>query len=258
MSAATLPLPYEPVPVTVAEIAFPGRWPANLGPRHLRGAVLEQLRRVEGDSLHSDWHGHQNGPDGGMNRPAPVCFRVGRDGRPRLWIAGQRAGMHAALVARSLRSVAAPSGGVIDLGDPDIDLRTENASTARQWTVYRLETPLYPTHTQWKRRPRDNDPDMRAAWVSACLRSVMLAWMTAHGVTDSPSFPIHVAARDIQEVSVQWARPQRHITEYADGFFATVTTNAVLPDGVGLGHHRSEGFGELRRVRQGVYWGDGC
>ena len=58
---------------------------------------------------------------------------------------------------------------------------------------------------------------------------------------------LHVSIDEGQDERVTWERPGRGQSISSYGFRARWTCNAILPDGLGLGHHRAEGFGEVRR-----------
>jgi len=62
----------------------------------------------------------------------------------------------------------------------------------------------------------------------------------------SPLFPTDVDVEDYDDRRVEWKRKRRGLEVRRWGFVARLVVNAVLPDGCGLGKHRSEGWGVLR------------
>lgn len=241
--------PWTPAAVPVAEVRLDVDWPRACPPRILRGAVLAQMMASEGSTLHSDWHGHLNGPEGGMSRPAPICYRI--EPSPRLYLWGDRAHDHATRAAEVLRSLRLPGGDVLDIRSVDLDLRTEAAGVDRRWYGYDLVTPLYPAAVAWGRRPRAPGR-FRRAWAGTVIRRSILDLLGAMGKGDAVGSPLHVDVDDYRDVRLEWARPEREVREHVEGFRCSFAANVQLPDGIGLGHHRAEGFGEIRRVAEGV------
>lgn len=56
---------------------------------------------------------------------------------------------------------------------------------------------------------------------------------------------VHVQVERYAVRRVEWDRPDGRAF-HADGFDAEIVANVRLPDGIGLGQHRAEGFGEVR------------
>lgn len=211
------------------------RWEARVSvpATMLRGAVVAAL----GDDCHIDYHQHRE--DGTTRQePATVCYRV-RDGRPSVYVLGPRAGDHVRELAR-LAEVRFPREGRVALGSPWVqggytDVRTRKT----EWQRYELVSPYFPSEVVWRRRPRKAGPE-RGAWAGAALEASMRLLWEQVGLEDRVNRPLHVQVEGLKTEMVAFKGGRVH------GFRARFVTNAVLPDGVALGAHRSVGFGEVR------------
>lgn len=210
-----------------------GRWPSS--PRALRGSVVSAL----GPGAHVDLHGHLG--DGTTRQArATVAYRV-HDGRASVWAYGPRAVDHVLEIAR-IRHLRCPAGDLVAVGDGDLGRTTTAVGLLKdRWRRYELVTPYWPSAVAYARRPRRAHE--RVAWAGQAMASSIRLWLADVGVVTHEHRPVHVHVVDLAERIVTWRdEPQRH------GFVARVVSNAILPDGIGIGQHISEGWGELRCV----------
>lgn len=241
--------PVQPAPhiaeVEVAEVALDiPDWPRGACGRMLRGALCAELRQHVGDELHVDWHGHAS--DGTVRQALPpILYRV-QDGRPSVWMMGERAGEHLALMLRKLRAVRLAGGDVVEVRGMDLRRSTCHVrTTPKRWQRYELVSPLFPTDVAWKRRPRQPGPE-RWAWAGQLVRKSMAELLRDVGVPESSVRHLHVHVHDYDDRRVEWRRQGRGLEIRRWGFVARLVVNAVLPDGCALGKHRSEGWGVVR------------
>lgn len=223
------------VPVTWASVTLGCRWPSPASA--LRGAVASAL----GPGAHVDFHGHL---EDGTTRQAPACvyYRV-VDRRPVVWMYGPRALDHAATVAR-LTHLLDPAAGGVPIDSADLDSGVVDVGLEKtDW--HRLEVRgYYPAQVTEFRRPRGVDDLALAAWATGALQGSIGRWLGSVGIEVRSHRPVVVHIADLRPRRVAWRG--RH-TRF--GFDARFVTNAVLPAGLGLGQHVSEGFGEVRPWR---------
>lgn len=201
-------------------------WPAGAHPRVLRGAICTELEHHAPGGLHIDWHGHAEE----QHREAipPICYRVHRG--PSVYLAGARTEEHLALLLRGLGSLRLPHGDVVEVEGVDVTQRRVTLATSNKaWRRYELETPIYPPEVAWRRRPRHSGPERRA-WAGALLRASLAEL----------GLDAHVQIEAMRDEDVEWRGERRR------GFVARWVSNADLPDGMGLGAHRAEGWGVVR------------
>lgn len=222
--------------VAHGEVVLRCRWP--YGPAPLRGAVVAAL----GDRAHVDHHGHLG--DGTTRQArATVYYRV-RDGAPVVWAYGPRAGDHLAEVA-ALRALRLPAGEVVDVDEAALRLDSTDVGVLKDgWRRYEVAE-YFPSTVAYGRRPRRPGPE-RAAWTGQCLASSVRRWLADVGVSPDVDRPVHVHVHAHDDHEVRW-RDREEAVRW--GFSARFVANARLPDGIGLGQHVSEGFGEVRTCR---------
>lgn len=215
-----------------------GRWPTSA--TTLRGAVVAAL----GPQAHVDMHNHLE--DGTTRQArATVLYRVS-GGRGRVWAYGPRALDHLAAVAR-ISALRLPSGSVVRVDEARLRTRTLEVGLHKaEWYAYDLRTPYFPSEVAYQRRPRGSDAE-QAAWAGQALSSSIRLWLDDLGIVAAAHRPVHVQVTDCQTERVNW-RDRKEAARF--GFYATFVTNAILPDGIGLGQHVSEGFGETRLSAQ--------
>lgn len=215
-------------------------WPAAVPARVLRGAVVARIEEAGGASV--AWHNHDD--NGALaQRPPEVLYRT--KGGPSLWMVGPRAEVHALAIGAAVKALRLPLGDVVQIDGAEMvrGLTVVGVGSSKRWRRYELVTPLFPPKVAWARRPRASGPE-RWAWAGHLLAESITGWLQAAGCVGGR--PVHVHLHDLSEQPTLWSRPGRGAEERAVGFTARFVTNAVLPDGVGLGQHRSEGFGEVR------------
>lgn len=245
MSGEPLGAPVEGMPwareVEHVEIKLRCRLPPQIPARILRGAVIAAVEAGGGASV--AWHNHDDRAEAAYRMPE-VLYRT--NGGPRLWMLGPRAREHAMMLGSRVHALRLPGGSVVAVDGAEVESGSTIVAptTSKRWRRYELVTPLYPTSVAWKRRPRDAGPE-RWAWAGQLLGSCVESWLEAAGCTLHRR--VHVHLHTFEEERVTWERPGREIRERVTGFRAKFVCNADLPDGVGLGQHRSEGFGEVRR-----------
>jgi len=239
------------IPVDHAEVRLRCRWPAACPERILRGAVVGQVERQIGASV--EWHNH--GDDGESSaRPALTLYRV--RSCPEVYFYGRTAHQRAAWLIRSVGALMLPGGEVIEVESGDLRTGATGCQVlGKSWATYDLVTPIFPSLVTYRRRPREPGAERRA-WAVHFIESTVLDWLNGarleYGLDrEQGQTGISVYIHDFDDidgsVKLMWERPGR--SEYvAHGFRCRFTTNAVLPDGIGLGRHRAEGFGEIRLV----------
>lgn len=223
-------------------------WPAHV----VRGAICTELERAltgritDGwTALHVDWHGHSE--TGRSDRPARVCFRPRGRGVIEVYAWGDLAHTHVAALGR-LGALRDPRGEVCAV--EDVQARTATtalAITPKRWHGYELVTPYCPSDVTWGRRPRGRDGAWaRPAWAGAALAaSIRQVALTLGHDLEAGAHRVHVQIADFADARAEWARPDGREWR-VDGFRARFVANVRLPDGIGLGRHRAEGFGEVR------------
>lgn len=221
--------------VEYGEVVLGCRWPADA--TALRGAICTAL----GPSAHVDLHGHL--PDGTTRQArATVCYRV-RDGQPVVWAYGPRAHDHLATVAR-IAALRTPASRVVEIEDASLSLEALAVGLHKElWYRYEFATPYYPSSVADARKPRGHRHGL-AAWAGAAVASSIRMVFGDLGLATEAHRPVHVQIDDLRIDRARWRdRETRH------GFRARLTTNAILPPGIGLGQHVAEGFGEVRPCR---------
>lgn len=241
-------LPAREVQVDVAEATLVCAWPRNAGHALLRGAVCGEMMRALSAAglpeLHADWHNHA-GAAGTIQQAPRVMYRI-TDQLPRVFFWGPRAHGHALACARHLRSLRFDSEDrVIPIDEVQVATRTERAGcTGRRPHVYRLASPMFPPKVSAERRPKNVRTPEARAWASFLVAASVRALLGEMGVDLDGGRPVDLHMEDLEWGEVRY----RGTKEAGVGFVATIYTTADLPDGVGIGARRSEGFGELRRV----------
>lgn len=132
----------------------------------------------------------------------------------------------------------------------DVQVRactTTLAITPKRWHSYELVTPYCPSDVTWGRRPRGRDGAWaRPAWAGAALAaSIRQVALTLGHDLEVGAHRVHVQIADFADARAEWVRPDGRQWR-VDGFRARFVANVRLPDGIGLGRHRAEGFGEVR------------
>jgi len=231
-----------------AEARLVCNWPRLCPPRILRGAVIAEMDRLLPHGAGVDWH--QHGDDDKSAQRIPRIFYRVLDGQPSLWAWGPRAHQHLAQLTASLHALRLPQGQVVEIEGVDLDTQhTDVQYTGKSWYQYELVTPIYPSDVAFKRRPRQCGPQ-RKAWGGSYLTAAINRWVKSAGLNfETRGQLLHVSVDEAWDVPVIWERPDRGTAVKAVGFRARWTCNAILPDGLGLGHHRAEGFGEVRRCK---------
>lgn len=249
MTAPAVETPWRvTVPHGEATIRLDG--PFSASGTSLRGAIPAALFGSDhkGKLEHVDWHQHVAGGETRKTVP-PIMYRVDSRGTPRVFAWGRYAHEHLTFLARELRSLRLPNEEV--RGVEAVELRIEQTDVGlhkEAWFEYELRTPYFPSRVVWARRPRRRG-EARKAWAGQALASSIRMWLAEVGIEPGAHRPVHVHLTRYQDRDVAWrgggsgdARDVRY------GFEARFVTNAILPDGLGLGQHRSEGFGEVRRA----------
>ena len=211
----------------------------------VRGAVVRGLFGPGGeqDLEHVDWHQHC-GAEGNRASPPPILYRVDQ-GRPVVWAWGPYAGQHAAYLARTLRRLTDPDGAEYEVESVHVESAVQPTGiTPHAWHEYEVRQ-LYPSQSCYHRRKDATTQGARLCWAEGVIASgVVQWWAEGLGWTLGGQHPltVHVHEDAFEEREVRW----RGSRDRAHGFSARFTANALIPDGLGIGRHRSEGFGEIR------------
>lgn len=219
------------VAVPWAEVRLLCAWRAPIAA--LRGAIVAAL----GPGCHVDYHGHLG--DGVTRQTrATVLYREG----PRIWCCGPRAVERAAELA-AITSLVYGSGDGAPVDEARVTSGLVYAGLHREeWYRYVTATGYYPGGATLRRRPRGKASPEQRAWAGHALASSIRSWLADVGLEVSTNRPVHVQVEDYRTVPVRWRDDPAE-----RGFVARFVSNAILPDGVGLGQHVSEGWGEVRR-----------
>ena len=227
------------------------RW--RFSPSALRGATLEQIARVSGgnERMHSDWNGRLGGEEGEtISRIPPILYRV-RGDAAHLYLWGPRTAERLAELG-AVDCVINPEGRVCPV-ELTMDTRTEEVGiTPRAWHLYETTTPWWPPARPWGRRPQRTDPDaVWAAWCADALSIGILGFFRAMGateITEGGASRLTVSVVSAHRTSVVWHRDEKGIHKEETGFLLRFVANCALPDGIMLGKHGAEGYGEIRRT----------
>jgi hypothetical protein len=204
----------------------------------LRGAVPWALF---GDEAHVDWHQHLGTGENRQTAP-PILYRV-RDGVPLVYAWGPHAHQHLAYLARELHALRLPQGEILDVEGVDLRLREEEqvGVSLKRWWAHEIRD-YFPSQVVGARRPRGGRTHPhRAAWAEQALASSISMWLREVGLEPQAHRPVHVRLEEVRHHRVAWRGDKQVVW----GFSGRLTTNARLPDGIGLGQHRSEGCGEV-------------
>lgn len=228
----------------VARVRLACDWPRACPSRHLRGAIVARLEEAGGASV--AWHQHGDDDESAARSPE-VLYRIRPDdGAPEVVCIGPRAAEHAQRLARDVHALRLPAGQVIAVDGVDVQYDAHVVQVRQKaWSRLTLQTPFFPTSTQWGRRPRAPGPE-RAAWAGQALAASLESFLCAAGLTVAGQ--VHVQVVGMEDARVTWERPGRGDRHEAIGFFADFVANVAIPDGVGIGKHRAEGWGEVRSV----------
>lgn len=223
--------------VSWARVDLEADWPAPASA--LRGAVVAALG---GPDAHVDFHGHLGD---GTNRQAPACvlYRV-HYRRPSVWLYGPRAHDHARLVG-VVDHLRDPAAGGVPVTGASMSMGTTDVGVDKDgWHRYSVEG-YFPSEVAYARRPRGRPSPEQDAWATGCLVSSCTRWLGQFGIEPQPQRPLVVHVVHVRHHRVEW-RGRKEAVRW--GFSARFVSNAILPDGVGLGQHVSEGWGEVRRA----------
>jgi len=226
----------------------------RFSPSALRGAVLSELsKRSGGDAcVHSDWNGREGGENGPtLSRIPPVAYRVHND-RAHLFLWGPRTVERIAEIGR-LECLIDPEDRPQSINLSIESSTTEIGLTGRKWHTYTTESPWWPPATPWGRRPPDAAPSgVWAAWLSETLTTGILGYFRALGVPESPeetpgkNTRLLVSVDRFRRVQAAWHRDDKDLHKNNPAFHVHFTTNAQLPNGMFMGVHGAEGYGEIR------------
>lgn len=230
------PAPWR-VAVPWARVVLGCDWPSPASA--LRGAVVGALGGVD---AHIDFHSHLS--DGTTRQQSPpVLYRV-RDRRPEVFLYGPRAHEHALSVARIDHLLDPARGGVPVDGVEIVSGSTEVGVCKDGWRRYELASNYFPSGVACARRPKEASHE-QDAWAAGALGSSLRLWLEAQGITPPPHRPVVVHLVGVDHERVTW-RDRREAMRW--GFRARFVSNAIVPDGIGLGQHVSEGWGEVWRA----------
>lgn len=210
----------------------------------LRGSIVESLLGGDPEFREPDWHGHiRNGVQ--RSDLAPIMYRV-HDGIPKVFAWGERAHDNILRLARDLKRLPMPEGDAREV--LAVDLRMETVTLqidSRQWHVYEFASPYFPSSGLAALYPGDDAPvEVQKAWASYGLRSSILNIYEHLGRRRSVKADIWVHLEEFRPKRVRWRQRGAPLR----GFMGRFVTCAPLPDGFGLGNHRSEGWGEVRQI----------
>lgn len=228
--------------VPFGEVVFDVDWPAPLSERVLRSAICGQL----GPNAHVDFHQHADGPEDERRMACPaVMYRI-RNGRPGVWLWGPRAGENVMTLAR-LNVLEVPNGERLTIRGAELRIDECPVSVHRKgrWNRYRLATPFFPPSVTSARQPGSGaDSEVWGAWAGGTLARSLSAWLRDEVALDGEQLHVHMVRWRTAKCS--WARPSRGVGYAATGFEAEFLANVAIPDGLALGKHRAEGWGEIR------------
>jgi hypothetical protein len=250
------------LPCARVRLDAPG-WPVKAGPRIFRGALIAALMPLLPGGEHSDWTGRLSDDGETLGRPPPIVYRV-HQGVPEIFAIGERAHAHGQIVSEVLRSLRLPGGEVIPATVSEVRLsRATVEESLHRWYAYRWRTPYFPCRAAYARRPHvkglreravwpgDTDPLTLSlvGWAGRAVHRSLEQWLTAQGVAPQPHRPLAVQVIDYEtRPCLDFSRADRGVRDERHGFSGAWITTWQLPDGLGLGAHASEGYGEVEAL----------
>lgn len=219
------------------EVRLTCRWPSS--PSALRGAVVAACGGA--GVAHVDLHNHM--PDGGNRQVrATVSYRL-CDDEPRVWAYGPRAIEHLQQVAR-LGALRLPAGEVVAIEEARLRTSRTEVGIAKVpiWHRYTLASTYFPPDRLAGLRMGARGTALDA-WAGSALAGSIRGWLADLGIEGLTRIP-HVHLLECHHEPVRWRYEESRHNKM--GFRAAFLCNVALPDGVGLGQHTSEGYGEVR------------
>jgi hypothetical protein len=235
------------VPTASAVLTIPG-WPPFGCARVLRSAIAEEMRAQLGSLYHSEWMGKDVETGECISRTARILYRF-RDYTPAVYAWDERAHDHLRQLAARLRSLRidtreGPKVYTVESVDISLSSGVLGINSSHRYH-YRIVSPIFPTDTQWVRAPRNPSP-FRTAWAQEVVSGCIAGLLSVENLYDAP---VHVYG-NLRETTVEWSRPQRNLTTRRAGITGEFITNVEIPDGMSIGRHGAEGYGELRLVER--------
>lgn len=235
------------VPTAEAVLSIPG-WPRFGCARVLRSAIAEEMQAQLGNLYHSEWMGKDLETGECIGRTARILYRF-RNYTPTVYAWDDRAHDHMQQLAIRLRSLRidtreGPKVYTVDSVDVRMSSGVLGINASHRYH-YRFVSPLFPTDTQWHRRPRCSGP-FRNAWAQEVVAGCIAGLLDVENLYDAP---VHVYG-SLTEMPVEWSRPHRDLTTRRMGVSGEFVTNVEIPDGMTIGRHGAEGYGEVRLVQR--------
>lgn len=208
--------------------------------RQIRGAVVAAIELDGGAGV--EWHQHGDAAGDNANRP-PVTYYRKRE----ICLWGVTAIERAARLAR-VRSIFLGEE-VVDcaLGAMLVTQSLTHYTNGGEWRRYELVTPMWPSDTIRERLRGAKTEGETMAWAGQALTSAVVSLMSEMGIVDGGAAYALVRPGTLEIGGCDWHRPSRELHFKVDGIRCEFMINAEIPDGMAIGKHRSEGFGELRR-----------
>ena len=234
------------IPWVRALLDIPGL-PPFMCARMLRSAIGEEINRALGPLAHSDWLGKDEAGET-VKRQARVYYRY-TNRTPQVFIWDELAQPHIMALLKYLRTVRIDTNekGSLYLDVADIQIEQGTAVLGQNQThryLYEFASPLFPTDRQWARRPRD--PGIwRNHWMIDTIQGCIVGMLKGNNLY---SDDVTISSASLSETRVEWSRPQRGIDTFRQGITGRFVANVEIPNGLAIGRHGAEGYGEIHML----------
>jgi hypothetical protein len=231
-----------------ATLKIPGL-PPFMCARMLRSAIGEEMNKRLGSRAHSDWLGKDETGEC-VRRQARICYRY-RNHTPQVFIWDDLAKDHIEALAGHLRSIRIDTRekGALVLPVEEVQIEQGTGVMGQNQChryLYDLATPIFPTDTQWARRPREAG-HWRNHWMLDSIQGTIDGLLKHNNLYHDD---ITISPVSLSETRVEWSRPQRGIDTFRQGIVGRFIANVELPSGIAIGRHGAEGYGELQLIER--------
>jgi hypothetical protein len=236
------------VPWARATLTIPGL-PPFMCARMLRSAVGEEINKQLGNMAHSDWLGKDEAGET-TKRQARVYYRY-CDHTPQVFIWDDLASDHTNALCQYLHAIRIDTREKGPLVLPVEEIRIEQGTAVLGQNqcyryLYEFASPLFPTDRQWARRPRDPG-HWRNHWMIDTIQGCIAGLLAGNNLHSND---ITIAPVSLSETRVEWSRPQRGLDTFRQGVTGRFVANVELPNGIAIGRHGAEGYGEIRLLER--------
>ena len=232
------------IPWARVTLDIPGL-PPFMCARMLRSAVGEEINKKLGRLAHADWLGKDETGET-TKRQARIYYRYSNY-TPQVFIWDSLAGEHTMALCQYLRAIRVDTRekGSLVLPVEDVQIEQGTAVLGQNQChryLYEFASPLFPTDRQWARRPRE-DGIWRNHWMIDTIQGCIAGLLAGNNLHNND---ITIAPVSLSETRVEWSRPQRGLDTFRQGITGRFVANVEIPNGLAIGRHGAEGYGEIR------------